>query len=136
MAEQPAAPGGVVRAVDVAPELGLAGHPGTAAHRLLRPGTPLSRWLHVTLNVIEAGGGIDDHYHEGVEADHAYFVVSGTVRARIGDRRYDVGADEMMVFPCDAVHGFVVTSPEGARILRLGAAPDGRTSGGSVFVQE
>jgi mannose-6-phosphate isomerase-like protein (cupin superfamily) len=125
--------GGVLRVADIVPTTGLAGHPGTAAFRLMRPGKD-SRWLHLTYNVIEPGGGIDAHYHDGVDADHAYFVIAGTVRARIGDQEYDVGPDELMVFPCDTVHGFTVTSSEGARILRLGAAADGRTSGGSVFV--
>lgn len=126
--------GGVVRAGDIAPATSLPGHPGTAAYRLVRPDTERSRWLHLTLNVIEPGGGIDPHYHDGVDADHAYFVISGTVRARIGDDYFDVGPDELMVFPCGTVHGFTVTSDEGARVLRLGAAADGRTSGGSVFV--
>ncbi|TDE07455.1 cupin domain-containing protein [Jiangella asiatica] len=128
--------GGVVRAADVAPATDLAGHPRTAAHRLLRPGTPRSRWLHVTLDVIEFGGGIDPHRHDGVDADHAYFVISGTVRARIGVDYVDAGPDDLLVFPCDVVHGFTVTSRDGAKVLRLGAAADGRTSGNSVFVDE
>jgi mannose-6-phosphate isomerase-like protein (cupin superfamily) len=127
--------GGVLRAADVVPRTDLAGHPGTAAHKLLVPGTDLSRWLHLTYNVIEAGGGIDPHHHEGIDADHAYFVIAGRVHAWIDDEEFDVGPEELIVFPCSSVHGFRVTSPEGARLLRLGAAPDGRTSGGSVFVE-
>jgi quercetin dioxygenase-like cupin family protein len=126
--------GGVIRAADVAPTMGIEGHPGTAAHKLMRPGTEDSRWLHVTYNVIEHGGGIDPHYHTGIDADHAYFVISGTARARIGDEHHDVGPGDLMVFACDTVHGFTVTSDDGARVLRLGAAADGRTNGGSVFV--
>lgn len=126
--------GGVIRFADVVPTTGLPGHPGTAAHRLMRRGTDESRWLHVTYNVIEPGGGIDPHYHAGLEADHAYFVVSGTARARIGDEEYDVGVGDLMVFPCAVVHGFTVTSSDGAHVLRLGAAADGHTTGGSVFV--
>ncbi|MDD9207824.1 cupin domain-containing protein [Georgenia sp. 10Sc9-8] len=126
--------GGVIRVSDTPAVHGLAGHPGTAAHRLVRPGTEWSRWLHLTLNVIEQHGGIEPHYHDGVEADHAYFVLSGTLRARIDDKEFDAGPDELLIFPCGAVHGFTVTSPEGARVLRLGAAADGKTSGNSVFV--
>lgn len=126
---------GIVRVADVVPHTDLAGHPGTAAHRLLRPGTDLSRWLHLTFNVIEHGGGIVPHHHEGIDADHAYFVISGTVRAWIDDDEFEVGPEELIVFPCDSVHGLTVTSPDGARLLRLGAAADGRTSGGSVFVE-
>lgn len=125
-----------MRAADVTPATELTGHPGTAAHRLLRPRTELSQWLHVTLDVVEAGGGIDPHHHDGIDADHAYFVIEGTLRARIGDEYVDVGPDDLVVFPCDVVHGFVVTSDEGAKVLRLGAAADGRTSGGSVFIED
>ncbi len=126
--------GGVIRMAEVAPTLGLEGHPGTAAYRLMRPGTEQSRWLHVTYNVIEPGGGIDPHYHAGIDADHAYFVISGTARACIGQEEFDVGPGDMMVFDCSTVHGFTVTGDETAHVLRLGASGDGRTTGGSVFV--
>ena len=125
--------GGVVRLADLAPHTGLVGHPGLTAFRFVRPPSDLARWLLVTLDVVEHGGGIDPHVHEGLDADHAYYVMSGEVLAQIGDERHEVGADSLMIFPCDTLHGFEVTSPGGARILRLGAAPDGRASGGSVF---
>ena len=126
--------GAVIRVDDVVARTGLAGHPGCAAHQLLRPPSDLSRWLHVTYDDFEQGGAIDPHFHEGLDADHAYYVIEGEVRARIGDEYFDVGPRSLMIFPCEMVHGFSVTSPGGAKILRLGAAPDGRTSGGSVFV--
>lgn len=127
--------GGIIRVEDVEPRRDLKGHPGCAAHQLIRPQTELSQWLHVTYNEIEFGGGIDPHHHTGLNADHAYFVLDGTVRARIGDNYFDVGPRSLMVFPCTAVHGFTVTSAGGARVLRLGASADGRTSGSSVFVE-
>ena len=127
---------GIIRVDDVDPRKDLEGHPGCAAHQLIRPQTELSQWLHVTYNDIEFGGGIDSHHHTGLDADHAYFVLDGTVRARIGNDYFDVGPRSLMVFSCTALHGFTVTSPEGARVLRLGAAADGRTSGWSVFVDE
>lgn len=125
--------GAVIRVDDIDPATGLRGHPGCTAYRMLTPPGGLSRWLHLTYDDFEPGGGIDPHYHEGLEADHAYYVVEGEVRARIGEEFFDVGPRSLMVFPCDEVHGFTV-GPEGAVVLRLGAAPDGRASGGSVFV--
>ena len=125
--------GGVLRLSDIEPHTDLEGHPGLQAYRFLRPPSEWSRWLLVTLDIVEEGGGIDPHVHEGITADHAYYVIEGEVEATIGEKRFDVGPDSLMVFPCDMMHGFTVTSPGGARVLRLGAAADGRASGGSVF---
>lgn len=130
---EPVRRGGVIRRDDLEAHAGLDGHPGLTAYRFVRPPSEWSRWLLVTLDVVDEGGGIDPHVHEGLDADHAYYVIEGLVVATIGDERHDVGADSLMVFPCDMLHGFRVTSPGGARILRLGAAADGRASGGSVF---
>lgn len=126
----------IIHVDDVVPRTDLMGHPGCAAHQLIRPQTELSQWLHVTYNDIEFGGGIEPHRHIDLHADHAYFLLDGTVRARIDDEYFDVGPRSLMVFPCTAVHGFRVTSCEGARVLRIGAAADGWTSGSSVFLDD
>jgi len=96
----------------------------------------VANWLLVALDVIEPGGEIRAHYHEGLEADHAYFLVDGEVMARIGDEEFLVKPNSLMVFRSDVVHGFKVVSPEGARVLRLGASVDGRTTGGHRFADE
>lgn len=93
-----------------------------------------SRWLHVTLNDIAEGGGIDLHYHEGLDADHAYYLIDGEVIAWIGDEEFKLGPHSLMFFPTSTVHGFKVVSKGGARVLRLGASPDGITTGNSVWV--
>ena len=56
---------------DPKPTLDVEGHGGMTIYRFARPGTN-SRWLHLTLNEIEEGGGIEPHYHVGVEFDHAF----------------------------------------------------------------
>ncbi len=97
--------------------------------------TGRGRWLLVTLDVIDENGGIEPHYHEGVDFDHAYYVVEGEVIARVGDQESRVGPDSLMVFPCATVHGFKVVSPGGAKILRLGASDSGVASGGNRYLQ-
>lgn len=62
--------GPIVRAAEVAGRTGLVGHPGVTAYTLARPGLN-SRWLLATLDVVECGGGIEPHYHEGMDFDHA-----------------------------------------------------------------
>ncbi|MPZ61695.1 MAG: cupin domain-containing protein [Propionibacteriales bacterium] len=128
--------GGVVRLSELEPRTDLPGHPGLSAYRFVRPPEALSRWLLVTLDVVEHGGGIDLHHHAGLDADHAYYVIEGTVTATIGDETFEAGPDSLLVFPSGMRHGLTVTSETGARLLRLGASPTGRASGGSVFVQE
>ena len=112
----------------------LVGHPGVAAHIFVNGPDQHSRWLLVAMNIIEPGGGIDPHYHEGLEADHAYFLLEGEVVARIGDDEFPVKANSLMMFNSKIVHGFRVVSPEGAKVMRLGASATGKSTGGSVFV--
>jgi quercetin dioxygenase-like cupin family protein len=126
--------GAIVRLADLSGRTDIPGHVGLTAYPFASPGHH-ARWLQVTLDVIEEGGGIEDHYHEGFESDHAYYVIDGTVEARVGDQRYTVGAHSLMVFPSEVVHGFRVVSPGGARVLRLGASAAGVTTGGSIWVR-
>jgi quercetin dioxygenase-like cupin family protein len=122
-----------IRKSDVEPQRDLEGHPGVTIYRMAEPGAN-SRWLLLTLDEFEAGGGIEPHYHAGREFDHAYYVIEGEVIARVGDHEERVGPDSLMLFPCQTIHGFRVVSPGGARILRLGASDTGVASGGSTYV--
>lgn len=124
----------VVNLEDTPGRRDLTGHPGITAHRFVSGPDQGTRWLLVTLNLIEPGGGIDPHYHEGLTADHAYFLMDGHAIARIGDEQHEVRPNGLMVFRSDVVHGFRVVGDTPARVLRLGAAPDGVATGGSVFV--
>ena len=125
--------GHVVKLSDLKGRDNLEGHPGIVAYNFARPGANC-RWLLVTLDVIEEGGAIEPHYHEGADFDHAYYVIEGEVIAWVGEQEYRVGPDSLMLFPCQTIHGFKAVSPGGARILRLGASDCGVATGGSVFV--
>lgn len=126
----------VVNLEDTVGRQGINGHPGIRAHRFVSGPDQGTQCLLVTLNLIEPGGGIDPHYHEGLTADHAYFLIDGRAIARIGDEEHEVRPNGLMVFRSDVVHGFRIVGDEPARVLRLGAAPDGIATGGSVFVNE
>ena len=125
--------GAVISLGDLKGETGREGHPGITIYNFARPGLN-SRWLLVTLDVIEEGGAIEPHYHAGANFDHAYYLIDGEVVATIGDREYRVGPHSLMVFPCEVVHGFKVVSPGGAHVLRLGASDTGVASGGNTYV--
>jgi quercetin dioxygenase-like cupin family protein len=125
--------GSIVRLSDLQGRDDLEGHPGVVAYNFARPGANC-RWLLVTLDVIEENGGIEPHYHAGVDFDHAYYVIEGEVIATVGDKQQRVGPDSLMTFPCATVHGFKVVSPGGAKILRLGASDTGVASGGNTYL--
>ena len=125
--------GHIISLSEVPGRQGLTGHPGVTAYTFARPGVN-SRWLLTTLDVVEEGGGIEPYYHEGMDFDHAYYVIEGEVLAKVGDQEYRVGRDSLMLFPCAVVHGFKAVSPGGARILRLGASDTGVATGGSVYL--
>ena len=124
----------VVQLEDTVGRQGLVGHPGVIAHRFVSGPDLGTRWLLVTLDLIEPGGGIEPHYHKDMTADHAYFLIDGLAVARIGDDEHEVRPNGLMVFRADVVHGFRIVGDQTARVLRLGAAPDGIATGGSVFV--
>lgn len=126
--------GAIIRKQDAHFDNALKGHPGVEAFHFVSGPDDFARFLMVSLDVIEHGGGIDPHYHEGLVADHAYYLADGEVLARIGNEEFTVTKDSLMVFDCTVVHGFKVVSPEGARVLRLGASATGKSTGGSVFV--
>jgi len=126
----------VVNLEDTTARSDLKGHPGVTAHRFVSGPDNGTRWLLLTLNKIEPGGGIDPHYHEDLTADHAYFLIDGDVVARIGDEEHVVRPQGLMVFQSDIVHGFRVVGDQPATVLRLGAAPDGVATGRSVFVDD
>jgi hypothetical protein len=75
----------VVGIEDTVARTGVEGHPGITAHRFVSGPDQGTRWLLVTLNLIEPGGGIDPHYHRDLTADHAYFLMDGRVVALIDD---------------------------------------------------
>jgi mannose-6-phosphate isomerase-like protein (cupin superfamily) len=129
------ADGYVLSRSEIEPLTNVKGHPNMNIYRFARP-FETSRWLLVALNDVEEGGGIDLHYHEHMDADHAYFVIDGEVIAWIGEREFRVGPLSIMFFPTGTLHGFKVVSPGGARILRLGASPDGIATGNSVWVND
>jgi len=88
----------IIRKSDIEARRDVEGHGSMTIYSFARPGTN-SRWLHVTLNEIEEGGGIEPHYHEGVEFDHAYYVLEGEVIARVGDHEERIGSDSLICSP-------------------------------------
>ncbi len=115
----------------------IPGHSKLKAWELIRPGENGSLHLRMLLNVFEPGGGIELHYHDLIPvADHAYYVISGKILAVMGDKEKIVGPDTLLYCLTDKLHSIKNVGTEPAKLLRIGAAATGDSSGKSVFVKE
>lgn len=115
--------------------LDLKGHSGMKAFELIRPGADGSLYLRMVLDEVEPGGKIDLHYHELTPpCDHAYYVISGEILARVGDVARKVGADTLIYCQTDVLHSIENVGKGPAKLLRIGAAASGETGGKSIFV--
>ena len=126
----------ISRASDKA-SLALHGHSGMKVNELIHPGPDGSLHLHLLLDEVEPGGKIDAHYHELTPAyDHGYYVISGEILAHIGDKTEIVGADTLIYCASDVVHSIENVGKMPAKLLRIGAAANGKTIGKLVVVKE
>ena len=113
----------------------LKGHARMNAYELIRPGKNGSLYLRLVLDEIEPGGKIEPHYHDlKPVCDHGYYVISGEILARVGDKTEVVGPDTLIYCQSDVIHSIENVGKDPAKLLRLGAAANGNSSGKSVFV--
>ena len=126
---------------------GAEGHPGNQGYSYLRPATAAvkvgkepSMHISLGLNKIQPGGGIEEHYHEyDTEMpifDHLYYVISGRIRATIGDREKIVGADSLIYCPSNIRHSITNVGKRTAKILRIKGSGEGEKTGTVVYTKE
>jgi len=65
--------------------------------------------------------------------DHVYYVISGRIRATIGDTERIVGADSMIYCPSNIKHSITNIGKRPAKILRIKGSIEGEKSGDAVF---
>jgi mannose-6-phosphate isomerase-like protein (cupin superfamily) len=123
---------------------GAEGHPGNQGYSYLRPTTAAvkvgkepSMHISLGLNKIQPGGGIEEHYHEyDAEMpifDHIYYVISGRIRATIGDKERIVGADSLIYCPSNVRHSITNVGEGPAKLIRLSGSGEGARMGGPVY---
>ena len=105
-----------------------------ATHRMR--GKELSKHLMLGLDKFPPGGGIAEHSHEySAEMpifDHVYYVISGRIRATVGDVEKTVGADSLIYCPSNIKHSILNVGKTTAKVLRIAACGDGEKMGGWV----
>jgi quercetin dioxygenase-like cupin family protein len=133
----PAKKGLIIKAKEKPLITEIPGHSKIKAWEIIRPGENGSIHLRMLLNEFEPGGGIELHTHELVPvADHAYYVISGKIKAVIGDKEEIVGPDTLLYCLTDTLHSIENVGDGPAKLLRIGAAATGDSSGKSIFVKD
>ena len=130
------------RASEVESRSGGEGHSKMLVYSLLRrvkaptmPGEQGSLYLGIAMNEIEPGGGIDPHYHVDAPVfDHVYYVISGKILGRVGDKEEEVGADSIIYCPSDVLTSIKNIGEDTAKILMLAALPPEGSRGKFVWV--
>ena len=120
------------------------GHPNQDDFRFIRPssekdrvGKEPSKHFMLTLDKIQPGGGVEEHYHEYNDKmpifNYVYYVISGKIRATIGDTERTVGADSLIYCPSNVRHSIAKVGKGLARILRISGSGYGNKMGGAVW---
>jgi mannose-6-phosphate isomerase-like protein (cupin superfamily) len=120
------------------------GHPDQDDFRFIRTssekdrvGKHPSKHFMLTLDKINPGGGVEEHYHEYNEEmpifDHVYYVISGKILAKIGDEERVVGADSLIYCPSNIRHSIKNVGKTRAKVLRMSGSAEGKKMGGPVY---
>ena len=131
------------RASEVEAKSSIEGHPKMRVYRLLdtvqtetMPKEEGSLYLTVALDEIQPDGGVDPHYHvDAPEFDHVFYVISGRILGRVGDKEEEVGPDGIIYCPSGLTHSIKNISSETAKVLAIVAFAPGETPGRSIFVK-
>jgi quercetin dioxygenase-like cupin family protein len=123
---------------------GAEGHPGNQGYSYLRTviaaapvGKEPSMYISLGLNKIQPGGGIEEHYHEFSDEmpvfDHIYYVISGHIKAKVGNIERTVGADSLIYCPSNIRHSITNVGDGLAKLLRVSGSAEGKKMGGPVY---
>ena len=96
-----------------------------------------SRFIMIGMDKLQPGGGIAEHYHicsaENPVFDHAYYVISGRIRATVGDIEKTVGADSLIYCPSNLKHAILNVGKGTAKVLRIKGSGIGDKNGTPVY---
>ena len=102
-------------------------------------GKQTSKHLWINLYEFQPGGAVDEHYREYNNTDmpifdEALYVISGRIRAKVGDIEKVVGPDTLIYFPSNAIVSFTnVGKGEKAKYLKIGASEEGKLQGMAIY---
>jgi len=119
---------------------GMEGNTATEFYDFLRrtteplvPGTVASKHIKFNLDILSPGGGVEEHYHEPPVVDHVYYVISGRIRATVGNITQTVGADTMIYCPSSTRHAITNIGKGKAKVISIDASAEGVRGGSLVY---
>ena len=102
-------------------------------------GKQTSKCLWINLYEFQPGGAVDKHYREYNNTDmpvfdEALYVISGRIRAKVGDVEKIVGPDTLIYFPSNAIVSFTnIGKGKKAKYLKIGASEEGQLQGMAIY---
>ena len=103
----------------------------------LQPGPSIH--TSITLEKMQPGGSLDEHYNEyNAEMpvyDHLFYILSGRMRATIGDIERTVGAHTLVYCPSNVRRSLSNVGKGLAKYLRIRGAAEGAKMGGPVYLK-
>ena len=93
------------------------------------PGTDASKYIKLNLDILSPGGGVEEHYHEPPVVDHVYYVISGRIRATVGNITQTVGADTLIDRPSSTRHAITNVGKGKAKVISIDASAEGVRGG-------
>lgn len=97
------------------------------------PGTEPSKHIKLNLDILSPGGGVEEHYHEPPVVDHIYYVISGRIRAIVGNITQTVGADTLIYCPSSTRHSITNVGKGKAKVISIDASAEGVRGGPLVY---
>ena len=89
------------------------------------------------LGTFYPGGGIEEHYHVYAGDipifDHAYYVISGKIKAVIGDQVRIVGHDSLLYCPSNIKHSITNVGKRVAKVISIDGSGIGERGGKVVY---
>jgi mannose-6-phosphate isomerase-like protein (cupin superfamily) len=91
--------------------------------------------MHIkfSLDKVFPGGGVEEHYHEPPVIDHIYYVISGRIRATVGDLEKVVGADTLIYCPSSVKHSITNVGKRVAKVISIDGSGIGERGGKVVY---
>ncbi len=123
------------------------GHIKMDSYRFIKPSSTITKMgligkgpsmhTHLTMQKIQPGGGVEEHYFEydaGMPVfDNIIYVISGRIRAYIGDIEKTVGADTLIYCTSNVKHSITNVGKGIAKVLSIFGAGEGETMGPAVW---
>ena len=97
------------------------------------PGVRTIKTYKTKPQYLSPGGGVEEHYHEPPVVDHIYYVISGRIRATVGNITQTVGADTLIYCPSSTRHSITNVGKGKAKVISIDASAEGVRGGPLVY---